>query len=152
MAKIEFDIVTAERVVYSAHVDVVVAPGVEGQLAILPNHAPLLTTLQPGELVVRDGGEETAMFVRSGFLEVNQNRVTVLADVAERAEEIDIERAEEAKQRAEQMLQEQGLEVDLARAEASLQRALVRISIAQKRRRRRAGPPRMDATPPAGEQ
>ncbi len=146
MAKLEFDIVTAERIVYSAHVDVVIAPGIQGQLAILPNHAALMTTLQPGELVVRDDGEETAMFVKSGFLEVCENRVTVLADVAEQAEEIDIERAEEAKRRAEEMLQQRGPEVDLARAEAALQRALVRISIAQKRRRRRAGPPRMDVT------
>ena len=146
MAKLEFDIVTAERIVYSAHVDVVVAPGVEGQLAILPNHAALMTTLQPGELVVRDEGEETAMFVRSGFLEVCENRVTVLADVAEQAEEIDVERAEEAKRRAQEMLQQRGPEVDLARAEAALQRALVRISVAQKRKRRRAGPPRMDVT------
>ena len=146
MAKLEFDIVTAERIVYSAHVDVVVAPGVEGQLAILPNHAALMTTLQPGELMVRDEGEETAMFVRSGFLEVCENRVTVLADVAEQAEEIDIERAEEAKRRAEELLQKRGPEVDLARAEAALQRALVRISVAQKRKRRRAGPPRMDVT------
>jgi F-type H+-transporting ATPase subunit epsilon len=146
MAKLEFDIVTAERIVYSAHVDVVVAPGVEGQLAILPNHAALMTTLQPGELVVRDDAEETAMFVRSGFLEVCDNRVTVLADVAEQAEEIDVERAEEAKRRAQEMLQQRGPEVDLARAEAALQRALVRISVAQKRRKRRAGPPRMDVT------
>ncbi len=146
MAKLEFDIVTAERIVYSAHVDVVIAPGVLGQLAILPNHAALMTTLQAGELVVRDDGEETAMFVRSGFLEVCDNRVTVLADVAEHAEEIDVERAEEAKRRAEEMLQQRGPEVDLVRAEAALQRALVRISIAQKRKRRRAGPPRMDVT------
>ena len=146
MAKLEFDIVTAERIVYSAHVDVVIAPGVLGQLAILPNHAALMTTLQAGELVVRDDGEETAMFVRSGFLEVCDNRVTVLADVAEHAEEIDVERAEEAKRRAEEMLQQRGPEVDLARAEAALQRALVRISVAQKRKRRRAGPPRMDVT------
>ena len=146
MAKLEFDIVTAERIVYSAHVDVVVAPGVEGQLAILPNHAALMTTLQPGELMVRDEGEETAMFVRSGFLEVCENRVTVLADVAEQAEEIDIERAEEAKRRAEELLQKRGPEVDLARAEEAQQRALVRISVAQKRKRRRAGPPRMDVT------
>jgi len=146
MAKLEFDIVTAERIVYSAYVDVVVAPGVEGQIAILPNHAPLMTTLQPGELLVRDEGEETAMFVRSGFLEVCENRVTVLADVAEQAEEIDIERAEEAKRRAEELLQQRGPEVDLARAEAALQRALVRISVAQKRKRRRARPPRMDVT------
>ncbi|MFW6125853.1 MAG: F0F1 ATP synthase subunit epsilon [Chloroflexota bacterium] len=146
MAKIDFDIVTAERIVFSAHVDVVIAPGSEGELAILPSHAPLLTTLAPGEVVVRDDGEETAMFVRSGFLEVNQNRVIVLADAAERAEEIDLQRAEEAKRRAKEMLQQRGPEVDLARAEAALQRALTRITIAQKRRKRKKEPPRVDGT------
>ncbi|MBE0415688.1 MAG: F0F1 ATP synthase subunit epsilon [Dehalococcoidia bacterium] len=136
MAKLRFEIVTAERVVYSDDVDVVIAPGVEGQMGILPSHAPLLTMLQPGELVVRKEGEETAMFVSGGFLEVLQNRVTVLADVAERAEEIDIARAEEAKRRAEERLREHPPEVDLAAAEAALRRALVRIKIAERRKRR----------------
>ena len=136
MAKLKFEIVTAERIVYSDDVDIVIAPGIEGQLGILPNHAPLLTMLQPGELVVRKDGEETAMFVRGGFLEVMQNRVTVLADVAERAEEIDIARAEEAKRRAEDRLRERPPEMDLAAAEAALRRALVRIKIAERRKKR----------------
>lgn len=136
MAKLRFEIVTAERVVYSDDVDVVIAPGIEGQLGILPSHAPLLTMLQPGELVVRKEGEETAMFVSGGFLEVMQNRVTVLADVAERAEEIDIARAEEAKRRAEEQLKERPLEMDLAAAEAALRRSLVRLKIAERRKKR----------------
>ena len=136
MAKLRFEIVTAERLVYSGDVDVVIAPGIEGQLGILPNHAPLLTTLQPGELVTRKDGEETAMFVSGGFLEVMQNRVTVLADVAERVEEIDIGRAEEARRRAEERLGERLPEVDLAAAEAALRRALVRIKIAERRKKR----------------
>lgn len=136
MNKLRFEIVTAERVVYSDDVDIVIAAGIEGQLGILPNHAPLLTMLQPGELVVRKEGEETAMFVSGGFLEVMQNRVTVLADVAERVEEIDIARAEEAKRRAEERLRERPPEVDLAAAEAALRRALVRIKIAERRKKR----------------
>ena len=136
MTKLRFEIVTAERLVYSDDVDVVIAPGVEGQLGILPSHAPLLTTLQPGELVVRKEGEETAMFVSGGFLEVMQNRVTVLADVAERAEEIDVTRADEAKRRAEEMLRERPPEMDLARAEAALRRSLVRLKIAERRRKK----------------
>ena len=142
MPKLRFDIVTAERMVYSDDVDVVIAPGVEGQLGILPNHASLLTMLQPGELVVRKEGEETEMFVSGGFLEVMQNRVTLLADVAERAEEIDIARAEEAKRRAEEQIKQAPPEMDLAVAEAALRRALARIKIAE-RRRKRPGPPRV---------
>lgn len=136
MPKIKFEIVTAERDVYTDDVDVVIAPGIEGQLGILPNHAPLLTMLQPGELVVRKGSEETAIFVTGGFLEVMQNRVTVLADVAERAEEIDIEKAEEAKRRAEERLRLRPTEMDLTAAEAALRRALIRIKVAERRKRK----------------
>ena len=136
MAKIKFEIATAERVIYSDDVDIVIAPGIEGQMAILPSHAPLLTMLQPGELVVRKEGEETAIFVSGGFLEVMQNRVTVLADTAERAEEIDVERAEEAKRRAEERLAGRLPEMDLARAEIALRRALTRIKVAERRRRK----------------
>lgn len=143
MPKLRFEIVTAERMVYSDDVDVVIAPGVEGQLGILPNHASLLTMLQPGDLVVRKEGEETEMFVSGGFLEVMQNRVTLLADVAERAEEIDIARAEEAKRRAEEQIKQALPEMDLAAAEAALRRALVRIKIAE-RRKKRPGPPRIE--------
>jgi len=136
VAKIKFEIATAERVIYSDDVDIVIAPGIEGQMAILPSHAPLLTMLQPGELVVRKEGEETAIFVSGGFLEVMQNRVTVLADTAERAEEIDVERAEEAKRRAEERLAGRLPEMDLARAEVALRRALTRIKVAERRRRK----------------
>ncbi len=136
MPKLKFEIVTAERIVYSDDVDVVIAPGIEGQLGILPSHAPLLTMLKPGELVVRKEGEETAIFVSGGFLEVMQNRVTVLADVAERAEEIDIARAEEAKRRAEEGLRFRPPEMDLAAAEAALRRAMVRLKIAERRKKR----------------
>lgn len=143
MPKLKFEMVTAERMVYSDDVDVVIAPGVEGQLGILPNHASLLTMLQPGDLVVRKEGEETEMFVSGGFLEVMQNRVTLLADVAERAEEIDVARAEEAKRRAEEQIKQAPPEMDLAVAEAALRRALARIKIAE-RRKKRPGPPRIE--------
>jgi F-type H+-transporting ATPase subunit epsilon len=141
MAKLKFEIVTAERVVYSDEVDIVIAPGVEGELAILPHHAPLLTMLQTGELRVRKEGEETSMFVSGGFLEVRPDKVTVLADVAERAEEIDVAQAEEAKRRAEERLETRAGVEDMARAEAALRRSLMRIKIAEKRRRRRPEAP-----------
>ena len=140
MASIRLDIVTAEREVYAGDVDVVIAPGVEGQLGILPHHAPLMTTLQAGELRVRKGGEEVSLAISGGFIEVRPDRVVVLADTAERAEEIDIARAEEAKQRARERLSEKQVAgADEARVEASLRRALIRLKVAEKRRKRRAG-------------
>ena len=90
MATIKLDVVTAEKVVYSDDVDIVIAPGIEGQLGILPQHSPLMTMLQPGELIARKGSEEFSLVVSGGFLEVRPDRVIVLADSAERTEEIDI--------------------------------------------------------------
>jgi len=138
MATIKLDVVTAEKVVYSDDVDVVIAPGVQGQLGILPHHSPLMTMLELGELVARKGGEEFILAVSGGFLEVRPDRVIVLADSAERAEEIDIKRAEEAKKRAERRLEEKyAPETDSARAEAALRRSLIRLKVATRRRRRR---------------
>ena len=139
MSNIKLDIVTAERVVYSEEVDAVIAPGAEGQLGILPHHAPLMTILDAGELVVRRGSEEESLAISGGFLEVRPDRVIVLADQAERAEDIDIERAEAAKTRAEERLKERGVTpgLDEARIEASLRRALARLSVAEKIKRRR---------------
>lgn len=134
MAGIILDVVTAERVVYSDKVDMVIAPGVDGELGILPNHAPLMTTLQPGELKVRKGSTESSIVVTGGFLEVRPDRIIVLADAAERAEEIDIERAEEAKRLAQEKLREH---VDVVQAEAQLHRALVRLKVGEKRGMRR---------------
>jgi F-type H+-transporting ATPase subunit epsilon len=138
MATIKLDVVTAERAVYSDDVDMVIAPGIEGELGILPHHTPLMTMLQPGELIARKGTEEFSLAVSGGFLEVRPDRVIVLADSAERAEEIDIARAEEAKRRAEQRLEERYVPgVDAARAEAAIRRSMIRLKIVTKRRRRR---------------
>jgi len=139
VSSIRLDIVTAEGVVYSEEVDVVVAPGIEGQLGILPHHAPLMTTLQVGELRVRKGGEEFSLAISGGFLEVRPDRVIVLADAAERSEEIDIARAEEAKRRAQEQLSRQPPAVDAARAEVALRRSLARLKVAEKRRKRKPG-------------
>lgn len=137
MATTRLDIVTAEREVFSDDVDEVVAPGVQGQLGILPHHAPLMTTLLPGELLVKKGGEEFYLAISGGFIEVRPDRVIVLADAAERVEEIDVARAEEAKRRAEARLAEHEPGVDTARAEAALRRSLIRLQVAERRRRRR---------------
>ncbi len=139
------DIVTAERLVFSEEgVDEVIAPGIEGELTVLPMHAPLLTMIKPGVMRIVKGNDETDMAISGGFLEVRNDRVTILADAAERAEEIDVARAEEARRRAEQQLERREAEVDLARVAAELQRALVRLKVAERRRRRsgvRPGPP-----------
>jgi F-type H+-transporting ATPase subunit epsilon len=137
MANLKLDIVTAERIVYSEEVDEVIAPGVEGQLGILPHHAPLMTILQSGELVVKRGNDEDIMAISGGFLEVRPDRVIVLADSAERAEEIDMERAEAARKRAEQRMAEKPPDLDAARVEASLRRAIARLAVAEKVKARR---------------
>ena len=138
MSQIRLDIVTAEQSVFSEEVDMVIAPGIQGQLGILPHHSPLMTMLEPGELVIKKGGDEQYMAVSGGFLEVRPDRVIVLADSVERAEEIDIARAEEAKRRAQKRLEEKQVsEVDIARAQAALQRSLIRLRIAERRRKRR---------------
>jgi F-type H+-transporting ATPase subunit epsilon len=137
---LKIDIVTAEGAVLSDEVDLVLAPGVEGVLGILPHHTPLMTMLAPGEMVLRKGGEETYLAISGGFLEVRPDRVVVLADAAERAEEIDLARAEEARRRADERLADREAGADLVRAETSLRRALIRLQVAQKRHRRQERP------------
>ena len=140
MATLHLEIVTAERRLYSEDVDMVVAPGGDGEMGILPHHAPLLTTLKEGVLRVKRGGTEELFSIGGGFMEVQPDRVIVLADAAEHADEIDIARAEEARRRAEQMVRERPAGVDLEATLASLRRAQIRMSIAQRRRPRHESP------------
>ena len=128
------DIVTAEKLVYSDEVSSVVAPGSAGQLGILPNHAPLLTSLKAGELRVLKGGEETDIALSGGFLEVLQNVVTVLADTAERAEDIDLERAEASLKRAQDKVNSSDSDLDLERAIQSLKRSQARVYVSKRKR------------------
>ena len=148
MAQMLLEIITAERQVYSDEVDAVVAPGVEGQLGILPHHAPLMTVLQPGELLIRKGGEEAYLAVTGGFMEVLGNKVTVLADAAERSDEIDEQRAQDAIEQAQERIRNRGSDEQLEEALRSLRRAQVRVGIA--RRRRRPGGPSGVGQPPPG--
>ena len=134
---IKFDLVTAERLVYSEEVDEVVAPGTEGELGILPHHAPLMTMLKPGEVKLKKGAEEISMAVAGGFLEVRPDHVILLADAAERADEIDAARAEAARKRAQERLSQAGPDTDKARAEAALRRAITRLDVVEKRKRRK---------------
>jgi len=137
VATFRLELVTAERMVYSGDVSMVVAWGVEGQLGILPHHAPLMTMLQPGELIIKKDDKETYMAVSGGFLEVRPDKVIVLADACERAEEIDKTRAEEAKRLAEEIMKAPPPETETATAEAALRRSLVRLKVAEKMRRKR---------------
>jgi F-type H+-transporting ATPase subunit epsilon len=140
-------IVTAEREVFAEDtVDMVVAPGSEGVLGILPRHAPLLTTLQPGVIRIKHGESEEAMAVSGGFLQVARDHVLILADTAERAEELDEARAEEARRRAREAIEQavnSGQRLQAEAARVALRRAEVRITLARRRRgpeRPRPGP------------
>jgi F-type H+-transporting ATPase subunit epsilon len=133
MSTIRCDVVSVERVVFSDDVDMVLAPGSEGQLGILPRHAPLMTALAPGELIVRRAGQDDLyMVVGGGFMEVRPDRVTILADSAERAEEINLERAEAARRRAEERLAERPPGTDIVRAESALRRSQVRLKVGRR--------------------
>ncbi|HUQ41448.1 MAG TPA: F0F1 ATP synthase subunit epsilon [Candidatus Limnocylindrales bacterium] len=135
---IHLEVITPERKVYEDDVDMVIAPGSEGYLGILPRHAPLLTALGPGEFRVKKGGIEEVLAVFGGFMDVRADRVVVLTEAAEPAEEIDAQRAQAARQRAQEVLQAGSLSAaDEARARVSLQRALVRIRVSERRRRTR---------------
>jgi F-type H+-transporting ATPase subunit epsilon len=135
--KLHVDIVTVEGRRHRGDADFVVAPGSEGELGVLPRHVPLLTPLAPGTVKVRNDGEELFFFVGGGFLEVRPDQVTVLADAAERAEDIDEARAEEARRTAESLLQQKLSDTDQAAASAALARAEARLRLAELRRRRR---------------
>lgn len=137
MATLRLEIVTAERTVFADDVSEVVAWGVEGQLGILPHHAPLMTMLQPGDLLIKKDDEEHYLAISGGFLEVRPDKVIILADACERAEEIDVERAEAARRRAEEILKTRPPETDTAVAEAALRRSLARIKVAERRRRKK---------------
>ena len=140
MPKLRLEILTIERKLFDEPVDMVIAPGSEGELGILPRHTPLITTLTYGELHVKNEGAEDQFFsIGGGFMEVQPDHVIVMANAAEYAEEIDIERAESARQRAQELLTSatEDAALDSARAEAALRRSLTRIKVAQRRRRRR---------------
>lgn len=137
MAKLSVEVVTGERVVYQEDdVDMVVVPGADGQLGILPSHAALISLLSLGEMRVVKGAEEQSLVVFGGFLEVSNDHVRVLADTAERADEIDLARAEAARERAEARLADRVSEIDTARAALALRRSMIRIRAGRRRRGR----------------
>ena len=139
MSTIQVEVVSSEKRLYSGEAAMVVVPGQMGELGILPRHAPLLTRIKPGVLKIElpDGGEEL-LYVAGGILEVQPDKVTVLADIAERSEDLDEARAEEARRAAEEKLQAGGGDMDYAQAQAELARAVAQLQAIQKLRKRRS--------------
>ena len=133
---LQLEIVTPERQVFTDAVDMVVVPGVDGQLGILPHHTRLISALGTGELRIKQSGSEQVMLISGGFVEVRADKVVVMADLAERSDEIDLARATEARKQAEARLGEVHLPADIARVRAALQTALMRERIATRRRSR----------------
>ena len=130
------ELVTPDRSVVRESVDEMQIPGTEGYLGVLPGHTPLLTSLQVGELWFRQGGETSYVSVAFGFAEVLPDRVTILAQIAERAEDVDIERAQEAERRARDRLAKSATDIDFERARISLMKSLIRLQVASKIRMR----------------
>jgi F-type H+-transporting ATPase subunit epsilon len=126
------ELVTPERAVIREAVDEVQIPGSEGYLGVLPGHTPLLTTLQVGELWFLQGGEKFFVSVAFGFAEILPDRVTILAQIAERAEDVDVNRARDAQRRAQERLTKSTVDTDFERARISLMKALIRLQVASK--------------------
>ncbi|HHY47754.1 MAG TPA: F0F1 ATP synthase subunit epsilon [Firmicutes bacterium] len=127
----QLDVVTPDKVEFSRPVESIIAPAWDGYIGILPGHMHLLTNLQTGVLTIKDEGEEIRMAVREGFMEVTPTKVVVLAEAAEMAEEIDVERALEAKRQAEEMMARSTEHITLVKAQARLQRAVNRLKVAR---------------------
>ena len=139
MANLSVEIVTGERIVFEQDdVNMVVAPGAEGSLGILPSHAPLVSLLKEGPLRIQSGGSEETLAVHGGFLEVVDNKVIILADTAEAVSDIDVERAEAARARAEETLANAKDRQSIAEAEAALQRAMLRLRLGRNEYERRS--------------
>jgi len=134
MGKLYLEVVTPARVVVSREVDIVVAPGSEGEFGVLPEHVTFLTGIVPGELRYASGSEKGALAVTTGFAEVSNNKVSVLVDAAEKSRDIDMDRARRAMERAKERLTvDRGRkDIDFLRAEAALKRAVARLKVAQK--------------------
>jgi F-type H+-transporting ATPase subunit epsilon len=128
------EVVTPDKVMVSQEVDSVVAPGSEGEFGVLPGHIHFLSSIVPGELRYKTGAQTTSMAVMAGFAEVSNDKVSVLVDASERAEDIDLERAQQAMERARQRMvkEREDEDIDFARAEIALKRAIARVKVAEK--------------------
>lgn len=138
MQKIHFTIASPERIVFENEVDQISLPTKLGEITVLPNHIPLISSLTAGEVYIMHDKEETSLAISGGFLEVRKEHITLLADTAERSEEIDEARAEEAKRRAETLLKEKRTDaLEYAALMAKIEKELARLRVVRKRRRQR---------------
>lgn len=131
--KLHFEIITPERVVYSDEIDQITLPTVDGEITILPNHIPLVAPTKPGEIMIKKGSDIRHMVVMGGFVETSNNKIRLLADEAELAEEVDERIAQEAFERAQKAKAEAKDDVAFADATAALERAIARIKIAKRK-------------------
>jgi len=135
--KTNLKIITLEKIAYEGEVDQVTLPTMDGEITVLANHVPLISLLKSGELIIKNGNEEISMAIYKGFVEIKKNHITVLTDTAERAEEIDEERAQMAKERAQELLKEKERLSDVAFAGlvVSMEKSLIRIKVARRKKR-----------------
>lgn len=129
---LKLDVVTPDRTLLSSEIQSLIVPAVEGYLGVLPNHAPMIVGLVPGMVKYRSDGKLQYLAISGGFMEIAANKITLLADAAERPSEIDKERAQAARERAQQRLKERPAGLDVQRAELALKRALTRLSVSEK--------------------
>lgn len=130
------EIITPEKTVYKEEVSEVVVPTVNGEIAIFPNHINLLTQINPGELIIKKGSSTQLLAITGGFLEVNNNKISILADYAIKAQDIEIARSQEAKKRAEKIMSEKATDNEIRVAQGELIKAILELKIATKHRRK----------------
>ena len=130
------EIITPEKVVYKDEVSEVVAPTVNGEIAILPNHVSLLTQINPGELIIKKGTTQQYLAITGGFLEIADNKISILADYAVKAQDIEVARATEAKKRAERVMSEKATDNELRIAQAEMIKAILELKVATRHKRR----------------
>lgn len=132
---LQLEIITPEKIVLKESVDEVTIPAVTGEITILPNHAPLLTRIKEGELILKKNGRNQYFAITGGFLEIRDNNVNILADYAIRAEDIEVAKVKEAEERARKAMKEKVSNQDIAMAESDLRRAILELNVARKRRK-----------------
>lgn len=130
------EIITPEKVIYKDEVQEVVVPTVNGEIAILPNHVNLLTQVNPGELIIRKGSDQQYLAITGGFLEVCDNKISIIAEYAVKAQDIEVARAMEAKKRAEKVMSEKSTDNELKIAQAEMIKAILELRVATKHKRR----------------
>lgn len=133
--KLQVEIITPEKIVYQKEADELVVPTVNGQITILPNHIPLVTQIAQGELIIKENGKDFLFGVTGGFLEVSNNKVSLLADYAIESDSVNETKAKEAKERAEKLMKEKLSERDMAQAEMDLRRSIIELKVAGRKRK-----------------